>query len=333
MAIVVVCAKCTIRLTLGDDRAGTAMICPRCAATFTVPQAAPQPRPTRPPLPPPASSPAVPPPPPPARTSRPIVFACPSPACRKQYTVPASRADQVTTCVNPGCGTRIRIPNPKQQPITGNLIVEEAEPPRPRRRPPEPNDPEPIDDYAGDSGPSSFGVSQANRWVAGGGAALLLLGLFLPMLSFPLGIWISFIDLPWKAATLGAQIAGEGRHGDPGASRYDPDYGRYRDRDDAPTAVGVVIFAGVVYPICIVLVAVAAFFQISRSDGHIDCTVGGGTALVATACYGCAVLYLCSQREFRFVSILASPGIGWAVLGLGGIGMCAAGMIRSDERG
>jgi phage FluMu protein Com len=37
MAIVISCPKCGIRLTLGDDRAGTSLECPRCGQQITMP--------------------------------------------------------------------------------------------------------------------------------------------------------------------------------------------------------------------------------------------------------------------------------------------------------
>ena len=54
MSLTVHCANCSIRLTLGDDRAGQRLDCPKCEAVIQVPQST---RPTRdqdsPPLPPP----------------------------------------------------------------------------------------------------------------------------------------------------------------------------------------------------------------------------------------------------------------------------------------
>lgn len=39
MAIVVVCPGCSVRLTLGDDRAGTTLECPKCDSPMRVPGA------------------------------------------------------------------------------------------------------------------------------------------------------------------------------------------------------------------------------------------------------------------------------------------------------
>lgn len=71
MAIVVICPSCKVRLTLGDDRAGTIFSCPRCAAAISVsastPSATPPPPSVRPaavpsasPLPAPLPAPARP---------------------------------------------------------------------------------------------------------------------------------------------------------------------------------------------------------------------------------------------------------------------------------
>jgi hypothetical protein len=81
MAIVVLCPKCSVKLTLGDDRSGGTMECPRCSTPITIPAllppapptppkpapSPPRPRPTPPPVPSPRSGPApLPPAPPPA---------------------------------------------------------------------------------------------------------------------------------------------------------------------------------------------------------------------------------------------------------------------------
>lgn len=56
MAIVLLCPKCAVRLTLDDDRGGTTFECPKCATAITVPvllSPAPPTPPVPPPLPPP----------------------------------------------------------------------------------------------------------------------------------------------------------------------------------------------------------------------------------------------------------------------------------------
>ena len=52
-------------------------------------------------------------------------------------------------------------------------------------------------------------IGSASRIVAGIGTAFLLIGLFLPMVNAPMGIWLSFIDLPWKAVSGGLSAAAE----------------------------------------------------------------------------------------------------------------------------
>ena len=56
VAITLLCPGCKTRLTLGDDRAGTTLPCPKCGTAISAPVAArpvPPPRPATPPLPPP----------------------------------------------------------------------------------------------------------------------------------------------------------------------------------------------------------------------------------------------------------------------------------------
>ena len=74
MAIVAICSGCKVRLTLGDDRAGETIECPRCDAAITIPPAgsrtpAEPPPPAAPrPLPPPLPAGAT----PPVSTGRPL---------------------------------------------------------------------------------------------------------------------------------------------------------------------------------------------------------------------------------------------------------------------
>src|ERR1700722_16373737 len=69
MSIVVLCPGCSIRLTLGDDSAGTMFNCPECDGTIRIPPllSLPMPPPkvvVYPPPPPPKASPKRPSPPP-----------------------------------------------------------------------------------------------------------------------------------------------------------------------------------------------------------------------------------------------------------------------------
>lgn len=81
MPIALLCPSCKVRLTLGDDRAGHTINCPRCSAGITVPLPTssphPPPRPPVPPPPPARSSHA--PPPPPARYPPPAAYPPPVP--------------------------------------------------------------------------------------------------------------------------------------------------------------------------------------------------------------------------------------------------------------
>src|SRR4051794_7783836 len=71
--IVLHCPKCSIKLTLGDDRAGDVLECPNCDNRIRVPVFAPSPAPTpvpRTPAPPPRSGPTPVPRPVPAQGKR-----------------------------------------------------------------------------------------------------------------------------------------------------------------------------------------------------------------------------------------------------------------------
>jgi hypothetical protein len=65
MAVVILCPACGVRLTLGDDRAGTTLPCPICETAISVPVRESSPRPALPPLPRPVPSPVPRPVPPP----------------------------------------------------------------------------------------------------------------------------------------------------------------------------------------------------------------------------------------------------------------------------
>ena len=125
MPITLFCPGCRTRITLGDDRAGTAVACPKCATAISVP------------LPPSAldsgpdlhlpDAPEVPAPVPPK-----VRFKCP--ACHKVYK--ANGADVGKKMVCKGCGAVVIIPDapvPKPLhgvplPATGDVEPEEDRP-------------------------------------------------------------------------------------------------------------------------------------------------------------------------------------------------------------
>ncbi len=289
-----------------------------------------------------------------------IVFACPNPACRKRYKVADDRAGKKTTCANPSCGMRIQVPKPA--PLPGDLIDEETgavlkdwrdERPEPTTRLParEPqqddlplrrsrrrSDPDPqyeSPSYRRSRGPK---IRQANRIVAGVGAALLLIGLFLPMVNTPFGIWLSFVDLPWKAVTIGLNAAEKaeeerGKPSQPRApQRADQPEKKSDDGSGIVTAVTAVVAIGILYPVCISVIIAAAFFQMCGGTNRGAFTVMGGISLLATLLYGIALLALSTHKDVRIVMIFMSPGFGWAVVLIGALALTGSGVIRSESR-
>ena len=71
MPLALLCPGCKTRLTVGDDRAGTSFVCPRCTPSISVPVVAKAPPSAPPPL-PPRAKPPTPAPPPERRTPAPV---------------------------------------------------------------------------------------------------------------------------------------------------------------------------------------------------------------------------------------------------------------------
>ena len=178
-------------------------------------------------------------------------------------------------------------------------------------------------------------MGQANRIVAGVGAAMLLIGQFLPMVNTPFGLSMSFVDLPWKAVTVGLNAAAEAeeRRGEPRQQRLPPRRDRSDQKtDDAPAIVTAVVLIGILYPGCIFAMVAIAFFQICSGNSRGVFTMIGGLSLSATLGYGIALLALSAQKDFRIVMVFTSPGFGWAVVLIGALALTGSGMIRSDSR-
>jgi hypothetical protein len=149
-------------------------------------------------------------------------------------------------------------------------------------------------------------MGQTNQLLAGVGAALLLIGQFLPMLCTPVGLSVSFVDLPWKAVGVGAAA----RAGIP----------------------EVVLVIAVLYPLCIFGFVVVAFSHIWGGTRPGTFTVLGEYSLMVTALYGGALLALPTRDEFRLVVVFTSPGFGWAVVSIGALVLLGAGKINHDSR-
>jgi DNA-directed RNA polymerase subunit RPC12/RpoP len=151
MAFVVICPGCAIRLTLGDDRAGTTLACPNCESSITVPTTPAQ-------L---AHATAL---PPVKKQSKPAIeFLCP--ACRARMRISHRKAAAEIRC--PKCDQRVIVPTPPDRPLEGILIEPGTAPiPAPVRHdsgsassadtsPPVLIAPEPLDLDESDSGPKA----------------------------------------------------------------------------------------------------------------------------------------------------------------------------------
>ena len=292
-----------------------------------------------------------------------IVFVCPNPACRKRYKVSDKRAGRTAACANPACRMRIQIPHPfpLPEPVPADLIDEETgalvkdwrdvtkETSRSRKRGTKPavdatapkrsrmsDSPDsPLESSAYRRRGHRKSIGQSNRIIAGIGSALLLIGLFLPMVNVPLGIWMSFVDLPWKAATIGLNVVAEAgeRRGEPTQNRESHDVDRSGTKaDGAAGLVTGVAAIGTLYPVCIFALIAVTFFQICGGTSRDTFTVTGGISFLATVLYGVALLALSTQKHFREVMIFTSPGFGWAVVMIGALAITGAGKIRSDSR-
>lgn len=283
-----------------------------------------------------------------------IRFACPG--CGKVYKAGDELAGRKTSCKH--CGAIVVVPeSPVREVLYGVALppdgVVETEP-EPEDRPPSPpSNPFEIDDDAPldeprrgyDSEPSykpssyrrsrRTAMGQANRIVASVGAAMLLIGQFLPMVHAPFGIWMSFVDLPWKAVTIGLNAAAnaEAERGEPDQKRILPRVDQPEKRSDAAfRIVTAVVAIAVLYPVCIFVMVTIAFFQVCGGTSRGVFTMIGGISLSGTLFYGLALLALSTQKEFRVVMVFTSPGFGWAVVLIGALALTGSGMIRSDSR-
>jgi hypothetical protein len=177
-------------------------------------------------------------------------------------------------------------------------------------------------------------MGQANRTVASVGAALLLIGQFLPMVNAPLGIWMSFVDLPWKAITIGRHAAkAKEKGGDSHQTRTPAQVDQSENKPSgASSTVMVVTAIAIFYPLCIFVLVAIAFFQICGGSSPGVFTLTGGISLAATLLYALALLALSAQKDFRLVMGILSPGFGWAIVSVGALALTGAGMIRPDSR-
>ena len=294
-----------------------------------------------------------------------IRFACPS--CGKQYKAQPELAGKPCNCK---CGQRMAIPHPcpenqlGQPPTVIDWSETSAPPPSKLPQVPEHLDfdavtplatlPQVSEQFEYDAveddqesqhsdryDQSAYrdhrktNMGAANRIVAGIGAALLLIGLFLPMVNTPFGIWMSFVDLPWKAISVGlnaAAIADEESREPHKRTRTTERSESSSETSGKSTIIMGVAVSAVLYPICIFSTIIGAFFLIcvGRSSGGF--VLFGGISLLSTILYGSALLALSAHKDFRVIMAFTSPGFGWGVLLVGALALTGSGMIRAESR-
>lgn len=359
MPIRFACPSCRTAYTVNDRDAGKKAECKACGQRLQVPAPPrnqtvlgellpPDHGPAGPPAdaaptarhPMPDLEPAPPRPGPGAHQTGPIRFDCP--ACRTGYTVNQASAGRSMACR--ACGRPMVVPGAPATPAPPR--------PSPARLPvaqyveedygPELEEPE----YIPPPAPSSYLTPRpftrapngpANRTVGGVGAALVLLALFLPMVTGPFGFWLSFIDVPWKAATGGFAVLDEVREEE--RTRPDPaPLGDRRAPDRAETArpqgaefVVLVAIGAVLYPFLVLTAAGLAGCQVAAGQTCRGYFAAGLVIGAATAMYAVGLLLLNAVPETRLVMKLVSPGFGWAVMLVGSLALLAAEAIRLER--
>jgi hypothetical protein len=171
--------------------------------------------------------------------------------------------------------------------------------------------------------------------VASVGTGLVFVALFMPMVTGPYGFWMSFIDVPWKAATVGFAIVDEIKKDQ--QRQPEPTPRRDRQVDDRADAkppdgraglVVLVAIGSILYPIIVLVATGFSTFQVAcgrTARGYFAAGLMVGTA---TVMYAVGLLLLNVVPELRLVLVLISPGFGWAVMLIGSLGLLAAGAIR-----
>lgn len=281
-----------------------------------------------------------------AASAGPIRFDCPG--CRTSYSVNRWTAGKVMECRS--CGRWMRVPG-------------EAAPAEPARAAPEPPPEPPHEerwysqveaDYSTPEEPPTPPElpSQLVRWrtprrpnapvnriVASVGAGLVLIALFLPMVTGPFGIWLSFIDVPWKAVTVGFAIVDEVK----AERRAEPDVPRNRAPREQPkkqddpgrTAQGglvmLVAIGSVLYPLLVLAALGLTGYQVAAARSASGYVLVGLVVGAATLLYAFGLLLLNTIPEMRLVMALVSPGFGWAVILVGAAAIAAAGIIRREN--
>ena len=266
-----------------------------------------------------------------------IEFSCLN--CGKQYRVQSELGGKSCTCK---CGQRMAIPYPvphhPPSPAVNHWTETTAPPPSAKEQFAfaEDKDEDEEDEYDRYEKPTysrskRSDLGSANRIVAGIGAAMLLLGLFLPMLHGPFGLWLSFIDLPWKAINVGLNVAAA--DDDEGKGVRDNKLARRREPENkTPITVLAAAAASIIYPLGIFSIVGLSFLLICSGTKRNSFFMLGAAALLSTIVYGLVFLGLSTQKNIGLKMALTSPGFGWAVIFIGGLALTGAGLIRSERR-
>jgi len=143
---------------------------------------------------------------------------------------------------------------------------------------------------------------------------------------------MSFVDLPWKALTVGIREAADAENKGEPQQRVPQRVERPERKDDVPGIFKLAVVVALLYPVCVFVTVAIAFFQICFGTSKGPFAVIGGFSLLATALYGVVLIGLNTQQEFRNVMLLTSPGFGWAVVFIGALTLTSSGMIHSDVR-
>src|SRR5262245_45391716 len=270
----------------------------------------------------------------------PIRFDCPS--CRTSYTVNPASAGRSMDCR--ACGQQMVVPGnptltrPAPAPLPVARHVEEDYAPMPE-------DPRDATAPALPSYLTARPFSRApngpvNRIVASAGAGLVFIALFMPMVTGPFGFWLSFIDVPWKAATVGFAIVDEVRKEErrqpepaPRRDRRADDRAESERRDGAAGLVLLVALGSILYPLVTLGAAGFAGYKVACGRTARGYFAVGLVIGAATIMYAIGLLLLNAVPEMRMALILVSPGFGWAVMLVGCLALLAAGAVWLEGRG
>jgi transcription elongation factor Elf1 len=352
MSIRFACPVCKTDYTVNDRDAGKKAECKTCGQRLQVPPSqraktvlgevlpGPHVEPTTAPRPssPRAARPAA------SEPVTPIRFNCPH--CNTSYTVNRASAGKPMDCRS--CLETITIPgtpapaSPPQPAPTQHIYQGDAtEPADPnvsdyqeREQEPEPEQTPYLSYPAAQPQMSGF----ANRIVAGVAAGLLFVGLFTPMVHLPLGAWMSFIDVPWKAATVGFMVADEVSKADPEPQRTKAVVPRNApppkaDPEAAKNArkgllFTLVVLGSVAYPFLIGAAVVFTAIQIATGRSRRGLVFAGGACAAATVMYAFGLVLLNAVEELRVAMLMTSPGVGWAIMLVGSVALLVSGLVR-----